>query len=93
MNIPLQTQSFELKQALTGKVSLITGSTSGIGLGIARALASAGSDIVLNGFGKPERVAELQQEIAADYRVRITYSEADMSKPDAIQKMIEHTLR
>ena len=93
MNIPLQTQSFELKQALTGKVSLITGSTSGIGLGIARALASAGSDIVLNGFGKPEQVAELQQEIAADYRVRITYSAADMSKPDAIQKMIEHTLR
>jgi 3-hydroxybutyrate dehydrogenase len=93
VNIPLQTQSFELKQALTGKVSLITGSTSGIGLGIARALASAGSDIVLNGFGKPERVAELQQEIAADYRVRITYSAADMSKPDAIQKMIEHTLR
>ena len=92
MNIPLQTQSFELKQALTGKVSLITGSTSGIGLGIARALASAGSDIVLNGFGKPEQVAELQQEIAADYRVRVTYSAADMSKPDAIQKMIEHTL-
>ena len=92
MNIPLQTQSFELKQALTGKVSLITGSTSGIGLGIARALASAGSDIVLNGFGKPEQVAGLQQEIAADYRVRVTYSAADMSKPDAIQKMIEHTL-
>jgi len=92
MNIPLQTQSFELKQALTGKVSLITGSTSGIGLGIARALASAGSDIVLNGFGKPEQVADLQQEIAADYRVRVTYSAADMSKPDAIQKMIEHTL-
>ena len=83
MNIPLQTQSFEPKQALTGKVSLITGSTSGIGLGIARALASAGSDIVLNGFGKPEQVAELQQEIAADYRVRVTYSAADMSKPDA----------
>ena len=93
MNIPLKTQSFELKQALTGKVSLITGSTSGIGLGIARALASAGSDIVLNGFGKPEQVAELQQEIAADYRVRVTYSAADMSKPDAIRKMIEHTLR
>ena len=92
MNIPLKTQSFELKQALTGKVSLITGSTSGIGLGIARALASAGSDIVLNGFGKPEQVAGLQQEIAADYRVRVTYSAADMSKPDAIQKMIEHTL-
>jgi hypothetical protein len=56
---------------------------------IARALASAGSDIVLNGFGKPEQVAELRQEIAADYRVRVTYSAADMSSPDAIQKMAE----
>jgi 3-hydroxybutyrate dehydrogenase len=93
MNIPLHAQSFELKKAITGKVSLVTGSTSGIGLGIARALASAGSDIVLNGFGKPEQVAELQQEIAADYRVRVTYSAADMSKPEAIQKMIEDTLR
>jgi 3-hydroxybutyrate dehydrogenase len=93
MNIPLQAQSFELKQALTGKVSLVTGSTSGIGLGIARALASAGSDIVLNGFGKPEQVTELQQEIATNYRTRVTYSAADMSKPDAIQRMIEDTLR
>ena len=44
------------EKVLAGRVSLITGSTSGIGLGIARALAAAGSQIVLNGFGKPEEV-------------------------------------
>ena len=48
--------SAPVAQALKGKVSLITGSTSGIGLGIARALAGAGSDVVLNGFGKPEKI-------------------------------------
>ena len=93
MNIPVQAQTFEVRQPLSGKVALITGSTSGIGLGIARALASAGSDIVLNGFANPEQVAELQKGIAANHRVRVTYSAADMSKPDAIKKMMEETLR
>jgi 3-hydroxybutyrate dehydrogenase len=79
-------------QPLLGKVSLVTGSTSGIGLGIARALAAAGSEIVLNGFGKPEEVAEAQAKIAADFKVRVSYSAADMSKPQAIQEMIEATL-
>src|SRR4051812_18303001 len=79
-------------QSLLGKVSLVTGSTSGIGLGIARALAAAGSEIVLNGFGKSEEVAEAQAKIAADFKVRVSYSAADMSKPQAIQEMIETTL-
>src|SRR5690242_15356221 len=80
-------------QALAGKVSLVTGSTSGIGLGIARALAAVGSEIVLNGFGKPEEVADVQARIAADFKVRVSYSGADMSKPQAIREMIEETLR
>ena len=79
--------------ALAGKVSLVTGSTSGIGLGIARALAAAGSEIVLNGFGKPEEVADVQARIAEDFKVRVSYSPADMSKPQAIREMIETTLR
>ena len=79
-------------QSLAGKVSLITGSTSGIGLGIARALAAAGSEIVLNGFGKPEEVADAQARIAADFKVRVSYSGADMSKPQAIAEMIGATL-
>jgi 3-hydroxybutyrate dehydrogenase len=57
MNIPVQAQSFEIRQPLSGKLALITGSTSGIGLGIARALANAGSHIVLNGFATPDQVA------------------------------------
>jgi 3-hydroxybutyrate dehydrogenase len=93
MNIPVRVQAFEVRQPLSGKLALITGSTSGIGLGIARALAAAGANIVLNGFAKTEQVQELQKEIAADYRVRVTYSAADMAKPDAIQKMMEQTLR
>ena len=54
-------------------MSLVTGSTSGIGLGIARALAAAGSEIVLNGFGKPEEVADVQAKIAAEFKVRVSY--------------------
>jgi 3-hydroxybutyrate dehydrogenase len=79
--------------ALAGKVSLVTGSTSGIGLGIARALAAAGSEIVLNGFGKPEEIADVQAKLAAEFKVRVFYSPADMSKPAAIREMIEKTLQ
>ena len=76
-----------------GKVSLITGSTSGIGLGIARALAGAGSDVVLNGFGKPEEIEAAREGVAKDYDVRVNYSGADMSSPASIAEMIETTLR
>ena len=76
-----------------GKVSLITGSTSGIGLGIARALAGAGSDVVLNGFGKPEEIEAAREGVAKDYDVRVDYSGADMSSPASIAEMIETTLR
>jgi 3-hydroxybutyrate dehydrogenase len=54
MNIAVKPENINSREALAGKVSLVTGSTSGIGLGIARALAAAGSEIVLNGFGKLE---------------------------------------
>ena len=93
MNIAVQPENINSREALAGKVSLVTGSTSGIGLGIARALAGAGSEIVLNGFGKPEQVADVQAQIAADFKVRVTFSAADMSKPAAICEMIEKTLR
>jgi 3-hydroxybutyrate dehydrogenase len=63
MNIAIKPENINSQQTLAGKVSLVTGSTSGIGLGIARALAAAGSEIVLNGFGKPEEVADVQAKI------------------------------
>ncbi len=93
MNIAVKPENINSQEALAGKVSLVTGSTSGIGLGIARALAAAGSEIVLNGFGKPEEVADVQAKIVADFKVRVTFSPADMSKPAAIREMIEKTLQ
>ena len=75
-----------------GRVSLVTGSTSGIGLGIARALAASGSGVVLNGFGKAEEIKVAQDAIGADFGVPVAYSAADMSKPDAIAEMIQMTL-
>jgi 3-hydroxybutyrate dehydrogenase len=93
MNIAIKAENINTREALAGKVSLVTGSTSGIGLGIARALAAAGSEIVLNGFGKPEEVADAQAKITADFKVRVSYSPADMSKPGAIREMIENTLQ
>jgi 3-hydroxybutyrate dehydrogenase len=78
--------------SLDGKVSLVTGSTSGIGLGIARALASAGSVVVLNGFGKPEDIAETCARMIADFHVEVRHSAADMSSPASIARMIATTL-
>jgi hypothetical protein len=63
MNIAIKSDHLAATKALAGRVSMVTGSTSGIGLGIAHALAAAGSAVVLNGFGKPEAVAEAQAQI------------------------------
>jgi 3-hydroxybutyrate dehydrogenase len=92
MNIAMTERKPTATQSLKDKVSLITGSTSGIGLGIARALAGAGSAIVLNGFGKPEEITATQKSVAQDYGVEVAYSGADMSNPASIAQMIEMTL-
>jgi hypothetical protein len=65
MNIAIKSEAMFVSKSLTGRVSVVTGSTSGIGLGIARALTAAGSDIVLNGFGTPETIADAKSQIAA----------------------------
>ena len=74
---------------LAGKTAVITGSTSGIGLGIARALAEAGMHVMLNGLGDPAAVEATRASIEADYGVKAKYSAADMSKPNEIVRMIE----
>jgi 3-hydroxybutyrate dehydrogenase len=74
--------------SLTGKTALITGSTSGIGLGIAQALAMQGANIVFNGFGDAAEIAKLQQDTAAAYGVKTAYHGADMSKPAEIAQMV-----
>ena len=82
MNIPLQAQLPMASRPLAGKVALVTGSTSGIGLGIARALAEAGSAVVLNGFGVAAEIAQTREQIASDHGVKVSYSAADMTKPE-----------
>jgi 3-hydroxybutyrate dehydrogenase len=79
--------------SLTGKVALVTGSTSGIGLGIARALATAGADIVLNGFGDAAQIEALRSEMATSHRVRVNYSGADISKPEQIAGMVAEAVK
>jgi NAD(P)-dependent dehydrogenase (short-subunit alcohol dehydrogenase family) len=70
----------------------VTGSTSGIGLGIARALAAAGANVVLNGFGPADEIARTKEAIEADHGVKAIYSAADMTSPDAIGEMVAATL-
>jgi 3-hydroxybutyrate dehydrogenase len=78
---------------LSGKAALVTGSTSGIGLGIARTLAADGADILLNGFGAPALIDELLTEFNSRYRVKAAYSPADMSKPADVAAMIAQAAR
>jgi 3-hydroxybutyrate dehydrogenase len=74
---------------LHGRVAVVTGSTSGIGLGIATALATAGADIMLNGFGDPAAIEKLKHELSESFNVRTAYNGADMSKPAEIAGLIE----
>ena len=74
---------------LKDKVAVITGSTSGIGAGCARALAKEGSHIVLNGFGDAGEIEALRSSIESDHGVKCIYSAADMTKPDEIAAMFE----
>jgi 3-hydroxybutyrate dehydrogenase len=89
MNIQVRTEGAVAVQPLAGKVSLITGSTSGIGLGIARALAEAGSAVVLNGLGAASEIAKTKEQVAADFGVKVSYSAADMTRPEAIAEMVD----
>ena len=73
---------------LKGKTALITGSTSGIGLGYARALAAEGANVTINGFGDADAIAGYVTELAELSGGNAAYSDADMTKPDAIRAMV-----
>jgi len=74
--------------SLNNKNAIVTGSTSGIGLAIAHALAEQGCNIMLNGFGDKSAIDALVKEFQKEYKIKVTYSAADMSKPDDIKQMI-----
>ena len=73
---------------LRGKRALVTGSTSGIGLGIARALARSGCALTLNGFGDADEIESLRSELAASAGVGVAYSPADVRNADQVEAMI-----
>ncbi len=73
---------------LKGKAALVTGSTSGIGLGIARALAAVGADIALNGFGDAKEIEKLRADIAAAHKVKVIHAPADVGKPAEVAAMV-----
>jgi 3-hydroxybutyrate dehydrogenase len=74
---------------LKGKTAIVTGSTSGIGLGIARALGAEGANLMLNGFGDAAQIETLRAGIAGEFGVKVAYSAADMSRPEQIRQMVE----
>ncbi len=73
---------------LKGKNAIVTGSTSGIGLAIAQALAMEGCNILLNGFGEKSLISGLVDDIQKQHRVQADYSPADMTKPKEIAEMV-----
>ena len=77
---------------LKGKSALITGSTSGIGLGIARALASQGATAMLNGFGEPASIESSRVTMEKEFDVKVCYNPADMTKPGEIAALVHDTI-
>jgi 3-hydroxybutyrate dehydrogenase len=73
---------------LKGKTAVVTGSTSGIGLAIARKMAGAGANVVINGFGEAAAIEKERAGIESDFKVKAVYSAADMTKPKEIADMV-----
>ena len=78
--------------SFAGKTALVTGSTSGIGLGIATRLAQDGASIILNGFGDAAEIERTRAGLASEHRVKVLYDAADMTKPDAIASMMKRAV-
>ena len=76
---------------LKGKSALITGSTSGIGLGIARTLAGQGCNIMLNGLGDPEKIEATRVALEAEFGITARFHGADMTRSDEISSLVETT--
>jgi 3-hydroxybutyrate dehydrogenase len=77
-------------EALKGRGAIVTGSTSGIGLGIAQALAAQGANVMLNGFGEPDAIQKLVHDVGKRHQVKVVFSGADISKLDEVQEMVRY---
>ena len=77
------------RDELAGRSAIVTGSTSGIGLGIARAFASAGMPVMLNGLGEAAAIEVTRSSLEKEFGVKVAYSAADMTKPAEITGMVE----
>jgi 3-hydroxybutyrate dehydrogenase len=88
MKAKAETKRAGTEGRLAGRSAIVTGSTSGIGLAIARALAGEGVNVMLNGFGKANEIETLRNGMAGEFGVTALYSPADMSKPAEIADMI-----
>src|SRR5947209_7859677 len=76
---------------MEGKTAIVTGSTSGIGLGIATELAASGANVVLNGFGDHDEISKIVDDLKQKHNVGVLYCGANIAKPDEISDMVEHT--
>ena len=92
MNVNVAMERDLVARAFDGKVAVVTGSTSGIGLGMARGFAAAGASVVLNGFGKAEDIDATVNELTGTCGVPVMYSAADMSDVSSIEEMVSSTL-
>jgi 3-hydroxybutyrate dehydrogenase len=86
---PAKDRSAPIPRTLEGRSAIVTGSTSGIGLGIARALAEAGAAVMLNGFGDATEIEKTRARLAEESGSPVHYDGADMSRPEAIVGMID----
>ena len=77
--------------SLKGKTALVTGSTSGIGLAIAKALGKAGANVMLNGFGEAKAIEQERAGLEKEFGIKAAYSGADMSKPAEIAALVKET--
>ena len=77
--------------SLQGRVALVTGSTSGIGLGIAKCLAAAGAAIMVNGFGDAAQIEAVRAEVETGHGVKVGFNGADISKPEQVAAMVATT--
>lgn len=79
--------------SLSGKTAIVTGSTSGIGLGMARALAENGCSVMLNGLGDAAEIEKTRAALEKETGARVTFHGADMTKPDEIAALIDETVK